>query len=348
MNLVDNVCNDKEVNGIPFSAKIVSPKGAANARTLKKLRSKSYIVVHNTGNTASSAGDEAHANYIQNVENADTSYVSWHITVDCDSATQHLPFDEVGFHAGDGKGDGNYASIGIEIAENKNYEQAEQNAIRIICALMKKFNISVDNVLPHRFFATNKKLCPHKILKSQNTWNSDWKKFQEKVATIYDNIYCAESKNGVTYKVQVGAFSVKDNAKNLQLKLSKAGYSTYVVKVGSMYKVQVGAFSNKQNAENLHRELVGKNFASFVTSTDAVASGTAVLGKKLSKGSVVTVAKTATTYYGSNVVIPQWVKEKAHTIDRETDIYANYCIVGSKGGINSKIATSDLILKTSP
>lgn len=348
MNLVDNICKDDKVNGIPFKAKIISPKGATNARTLKKLRSKSYIVVHNTANTAPSACDEAHANYLQNVENADTSYVSWHITVDCDSATQHLPFDEVGFHAGDGKGDGNYASIGVEIAENKNYNQAEQNGIRIICALMRRFNITVDKVLPHRYFASNKKLCPRKILRSQNTWQSDWKKFQQKVEAMYDTIYKEVPKTNVTYKVQVGAFSSKENATNLQVKLSKASYSSYIVKSGSMYKVQVGAFANKANAEKLFKELVAKNFAAFITSNDVKVTGSAVLGKELKKGSVVTIAKSATTYYNSKVLIPEWAKNKEHTIDRESDICANYAVVGSKGGINSKVATSDLIIKTSP
>ena len=190
MRLNNHICTDKCVCGVPFSAKIIKPCGANNARVLKKLRKINYICVHNTGNTSISAGDEAHASYLQNVENVDKDYVSWHITVDCDSATQHLPFDEMGYHAGDGStGSGNAESIGIEICENKNYPQAEINGIKIICALMHEYKIPIERVLPHRYFAPRKKLCPHLILKSQKHWRSNWCSFQARVMREYEEMF---------------------------------------------------------------------------------------------------------------------------------------------------------------
>jgi hypothetical protein len=191
MNLTDYICRDKAVNGVNFAAKIISPRGKNNARTMEKLRGIKYIVVHNTGNSAATAGDESHASYMQNVENADKDYVSWHITVDSDSATQHLPFNEVGYHAGDGNGSGNHEGIGIEIAENKNYPACEQNGIKIICALMHDFNIPIDRVLPHRYFSPVKKLCPSRILRQQGTWQADWKAFQTRITAEYNAIYGA-------------------------------------------------------------------------------------------------------------------------------------------------------------
>ena len=147
MNLKNHVCTDKSVNSIKFTADLIEPKGKNNARTLQKLKADPFIVVHNTGNTSQNAGDENHADYLQNVENADTTYVSWHITVDADSATQHLPFDEVGYHAGDGSGNGNRRGIGIEIAENRDYAVSEANGIKIICALMHDYKVPIDSYL---------------------------------------------------------------------------------------------------------------------------------------------------------------------------------------------------------
>ncbi len=193
MNLENHVCKDSIVNGVKYTAKIVESKGIKNVRTLEKLKGINYIVVHNTGNSAPSAGDEMHAIYIQNVENADKDCVSWHLTVDDDSATQHLPFDEVGYHAGDGKGVGNTQGIGIEIAENKDYPNCEANGIKLICALMHEYNIPIERVLPHRYFATNKKLCPGRILKSQATWERDWKVFQNRILQEYVRLYPATS-----------------------------------------------------------------------------------------------------------------------------------------------------------
>jgi len=196
-----------KLNGVEFFDKIVTPKGKENVRTLEKMVPK-YLVIHNTGNSAPGADDAAHAKYLQNVENADKTYVSWHLTVDCNSVTKHLPFEEQGYHAGDGKGKGNTQGIGIEIAENKDYPKAEDNALNVICFLMKAYSITVDRVLPHRYFATNKKLCPHKILHSQATWQKDWSVFQKRIEERYKLLYKPTSGTGgvkeVVYQIEKG------------------------------------------------------------------------------------------------------------------------------------------------
>ena len=46
------------------------------------------ITYHNTGNSAPTAGDEAHTKWLQNVENADKEYVSVHFFVDENSITR--------------------------------------------------------------------------------------------------------------------------------------------------------------------------------------------------------------------------------------------------------------------
>lgn len=63
-----------------------------------------FIVVHDTASGAPSANGRAHANWINSMANDVNSKttVSWHFTVDEDGIYQHLPIDEVGYHAGDG------------------------------------------------------------------------------------------------------------------------------------------------------------------------------------------------------------------------------------------------------
>ena len=74
------------------------------------------------------------------------------------------------------------------------------------------------------------------------------------------------------YRVQVGAYSVKDNADKQLKKVKAAGFDTYVVKVGGLYKIQVGAYSKKANADAMLKKLKEKGFDAFITTQ----SGSAV------------------------------------------------------------------------
>ena len=67
----------------------------------------------------------------------------------------------------------------------------------------------------------------------------------------------------IIYRVQVGAFSKKENAEKLKSNLKNNGYSAVIVVVTNstgqeIYRVQVGAFSKKENAEKLKSELKEK------------------------------------------------------------------------------------------
>jgi hypothetical protein len=57
-----------------------------------------YIVIHDTGSSAASATELAHANWVRN----ENTSVSWHYTVGANAIYQHLPDEEQGLHAGDG------------------------------------------------------------------------------------------------------------------------------------------------------------------------------------------------------------------------------------------------------
>ena len=81
-----------------------------------------------------------------------------------------------------------------------------------------------------------------------------------------------EEPKKIIYRVQVGAFSQEQNAKNflkeiqglnslIGIEYSKA----YVRKIGNLYKIQVGAFSVKENAVRLMEELKQKGYSAFIT-----------------------------------------------------------------------------------
>ncbi|MCW2279118.1 peptidoglycan recognition protein family protein [Heliophilum fasciatum] len=121
-----------------------------------------FITVHNTGNSSKGADATGHAAYIKSTYAGTTS---WHFSVDDHQAIQHIPTNENAWHAGDGtNGPGNRTSIGVEICENSdgNQAQAEANAIDLIIDLMKQFNIPLANVVPHKHWTG--KECPHLIL----------------------------------------------------------------------------------------------------------------------------------------------------------------------------------------
>lgn len=99
----------------------------------------------------------------------------------------------------------------------------------------------------HRWFAA--KECP-----------GDWM-----YARMDDLAQVVTKRLNVIYRVQVGAFSKKDNAEKLSKKLADKGYETVIVMVDDLYKVQLGAFSIKAYAEKLANKLNREGFKAIIT-----------------------------------------------------------------------------------
>jgi N-acetylmuramoyl-L-alanine amidase len=122
-----------------------------------------YITIHETANTAKGADAQAHARLLAR---GNTRTASWHFTVDDKRIIQHIPENEVAWHAGDGRnGPGNRKSIGIEICVNADgdFVRAQENAIRLVRMLMNKYKIPVSRVVPHKHWSG--KNCPANLLK---------------------------------------------------------------------------------------------------------------------------------------------------------------------------------------
>lgn len=195
LTITQGIIQDSEIDGIRIKIAIVQPRGKANVRTLIKMKEVIGITNHNTANTAPTAGDEAHARYLQNVENADSAYVSVHLFVDDDSITQCVPLDEFCYHAGDGNGDGNRKTIAIEICENRNYEKAEENAQKLNAALL----LTYPNLKIFKHQDWSGKFCPRKILARPN----GWQEFTEGIVKLVDEAKRAANVVKINYNDQM-------------------------------------------------------------------------------------------------------------------------------------------------
>jgi N-acetylmuramoyl-L-alanine amidase len=166
LTILNGMIQDQFIDRIPVKLAIIEPSGNANVRTLIPMTKIIGITNHNTGNSAVGATAQAHAEYFQNVENADEIYVSAHLFVDDESIIQILPLNEIAYHAGDGKGDGNYHTLSIEICENKNNEVAEENAKKLNAALL----LTYGNLKLYKHQDWSGKFCPRVILSRPNGW----------------------------------------------------------------------------------------------------------------------------------------------------------------------------------
>lgn len=164
------------------------PIGRKNRPRLLML--PKWITIHDTANAAAYADAEAHAAYLQTLTAANKP-VSWHFTVDggCikegkmikpPQIYQHLPLNESAYHAGDGNGNGNRASIGIEICENTdgNRYEAERLAARLVAYLMTETGIGITAIVQHHYWTG--KNCP-RVLRSRP---AGWEEFLKMVKSF--------------------------------------------------------------------------------------------------------------------------------------------------------------------
>ncbi|QWG51657.1 N-acetylmuramoyl-L-alanine amidase [Bacillus mycoides] len=135
-----------------------------------------FITVHNTYNDATAENEVAYM--IRN-----DNQVSFHIAVDDKEAVQGIPLERNAWHTGDGNGNGNRKSIGVEICYSLSggdrYYKAEDNAAIVVAQLMKQYNIPINKVRTHQSWSG--KYCPHRML-AEGRWNN----FIESVQNAYN------------------------------------------------------------------------------------------------------------------------------------------------------------------
>lgn len=149
----------------------ISHISKGNKRPCIKMNPQ-YITIHSTANPYSTAQNER--DWLANPKN--TRQASWHIAVDENEAIEAIPLNEVAWHAGDGRGDGNMKSIAVEICESGNRERTVQNAGELVSKLLKQREWGVDRLRRH--YDWSKKNCPR--IFEANKW-AGWKQFIEAV-----------------------------------------------------------------------------------------------------------------------------------------------------------------------
>ncbi|MBG9522692.1 MULTISPECIES: peptidoglycan recognition protein family protein [Bacillus cereus group] len=164
-----------------------------------------FITVHNTYNDATA---ENEVSYMIRNDNQ----VSFHIAVDDKEAVQGIPLERNAWHCGDGGGNGNRKSIGVEICYSLSggdrYYKAEDNAAIVVAQLMKQYNIPISKVRTHQSWSG--KYCPHRML-AEGRWNS----FIERVQNAYNG-----GGNNMKWTMKSGGLGV-DLAQEIMDKLAE-------------------------------------------------------------------------------------------------------------------------------
>ncbi len=137
----------------------------------KSMPKVEFITIHNTANVGPAINER---NYLNT--RTDKTYLSFHYAVDENEAIQILPLNVSGWHAGDGNGKGNRASIAIEICRSRCtgkdeqlYRRAEENAVLLAAWLLRRHNLPISALRKHQDW--NGKNCPHRIL-DEGRWES--------------------------------------------------------------------------------------------------------------------------------------------------------------------------------
>ena len=150
----------------------------------------------------------------------------------------------------------NYGTIHIEVCYKQSsgeFEQASKAALReLVQYLMKKYSIPADKVVRH--YDLTGKYCPYYYV-DETRW-----------AALHEYITAPEQKPSTLYRVQVGAFSSRENAENYMKQVKAAGFNAFIVeaKPGKLYRVQVGAFTIKSNAEAYMKKIKAEGFPAFI------------------------------------------------------------------------------------
>lgn len=301
-----------------------------------------FIVVHNTANDASAANEIAYM--IRN-----DNQVSFHYAIDDKEIVQGVPEDRCTWNAGDGaNGAGNRKGIAIEICYSKSggerFTKAEKLAAQFIAYKLKEKGWGIEKVKKHQDFSG--KYCPHRTL--DLGWNRFLNMIKNELAKLNQPPKQPQpsSSEKVLYRVQVGAYKLKENAQNLAKKLKSLGYDTLIVQDGGLYKVQVGAYSVKLNADNTLQKLKKQGYDAFITSKSGKAVSTSTSNTKtttssktLKVGSKVKVKNGAKTYEGKS--LSSFVYSTTYDV---IQINGNRVVIGKGKEVTAAIHKNNLIL----
>ena len=115
----------------------------------KRVKPLLGITIHNT-DAIKVNGTTMAEQYTRATVNGNMNTVRVHFYVDEVEAWQGLPLDRQGWHSTDGGGDGNTATIAIEVIGDSG--AAEENAARLTAWLLDKFGLDTSAVFTHTYW----------------------------------------------------------------------------------------------------------------------------------------------------------------------------------------------------
>jgi N-acetylmuramoyl-L-alanine amidase CwlA len=156
-NVVDGLLNTENEQGLEVHYMLL-PTG--HKKVGSEMSKPTYIVVHNTANTAPAVNEVTYLNRSTN-----TSYTSFHFAVDDVNVYQAVNMKYNAWHAGENTM--NRQSIGVEIAKSMISDttikdKAINNGAKLVAMLMIEYDIPIERVITHQ--AVTGKHCPHDIL----------------------------------------------------------------------------------------------------------------------------------------------------------------------------------------
>lgn len=206
-----------------------------------------YITIHNTANDAS-ANNEAR------YHNSNNNQVSFHYAIDDKEIIQVVSDNRTAWHCGDGRGNGNMQSIGLEICYSKSggarYTKAEENAVQLTAYLLNKYKLPISAVKQHNYWSG--KNCPHRI-RANGTWNSFLSRVEKALKALQAPVKTASNPSPTTkYRIKSGTFNTKQEVEKAKikvanLKIASEKYITIHEDKGKFY-FQTGTYESEKVA----------------------------------------------------------------------------------------------------
>lgn len=201
-----------------------------------KAMTPKAVCIHNTDDL-DHVEDDAEQYTRATWPNCNMGGVVVHYYVDELGAWQNLREYEQGWHAGDGYGPGNTQSVAIEIIMDGSGSEAdlkaEDNGARLAAAILHRHGLGIDDLHSHYFYSTAspKKNCPLYI-------RPHWEQFAARVREYMEMLDGppepeTEPEAGErAYRVQVGYYTVRENAVKQYQALVDAGFPAYIKEEG--------------------------------------------------------------------------------------------------------------------
>lgn len=245
----------------------------------KKKIKPSMVMVHSTASPGIMA-----ESFVKRWNKPDVAKAT-HFFVDDTGAYQTLPAEPEDCHRAWHCGkSGNDIAVAFEICESKDlddvayFKAAYANAVELTAKLCRDFKIPVSSVVCHAEgyqlgIASNHADVMHWFPRH----GVDMDDFRQAVA---DKLSVDEkpqeepkteapegAQKSALYRVQTGAFKVKENADKLLKELLGKGFDGYVKLVDGYHKVQVGAYSKEANALAMRDKLKAAGYDTHLVVT---------------------------------------------------------------------------------